>query len=218
MNQPRIFKRLLAKEIFRKAYTYTPINISNDSKSSIHGQFGTIGGEQQTNWLIYKPQIISWITTNKNEVEKTVDALITPELKDQREEFINWVCDVQTNNGLINKSQSVIDNREISSDDISQKLAEGGILPMFGMPTTVKKLYHGINKQFESLFIDRDQAMAIYEFAPGAQKTKDKAIHTVIGFTSEISEKLSQFGSPNFDGSPFYINKWKILLAGKQFV
>jgi DEAD/DEAH box helicase domain-containing protein len=208
MNQPRIFKRLLAKEIFRKAYTYTPINISNDSKSSIHGQFGTIGGEQQTNWLIYKPQIISWITTNKNEVEKTVDALITPELKDQREEFINWVCDVQTNNGLINKSQSVIDNREISSDDISQKLAEGGILPMFGMPTTVKKLYHGINKQFESLFIDRDQAMAIYEFAPGAQKTKDKAIHTVIGFTSEISEKLSQFGSPNFDGSPFYINKW----------
>lgn len=208
MNQDRIFKRLLAKEIFRKAYTQTPINISNDGKSSIHGEFGTIGGEAQTNWLIYKPQIISWITTYKNEVEKTVDALITPELKDQREEFINWVCDVATKNGLINKSQSVIDNREISSDDISQKLAEGGILPMFGMPTTVKNLYHGINKQFEPLLIDRDQAMAIYEFAPGAQKTKDKAIHTVIGFTSEFSDKLSQYGSPNFDGSPFYINKW----------
>ncbi|MBK6450140.1 MAG: hypothetical protein IPF91_14170 [Saprospiraceae bacterium] len=44
-------------------------------------------------------------------------------------EFINWVCDVETNNGLIKKSQSVIENREISSDDISQKLAEGGILP-----------------------------------------------------------------------------------------
>lgn len=208
MNQDRIFKRLLAKEIFRKAYTQTPINISNDGKSSIHGEFGTIGGEPQTNWLIYKPQIISWITNFKNEVEKTVDALITPELKEQRQEFINWVCDVETKNGLINKSQSVIDNREISSDDISQKLAEGGILPMFGMPTTVKNLYHGINKQFEPLLIDRDQAMAIYEFAPGAQKTKDKAIHTVIGFTSEFSDKLSQYGSPNFDGSPFYINKW----------
>ncbi|MBU0488560.1 MAG: hypothetical protein KKD31_11490 [Bacteroidetes bacterium] len=208
MNQDRIFKRLLAKEIFRKAYTQTPINISNDEKSSIHGEFGTIGGDTQTNWLLYKPQIISWITNYRSEVEKTVDALITPELKEQREEFINWVCDVETKNGLVKKSQSVIDNNEISSDDISQKLAEGGILPMFGMPTTVKNLYHGISKQFEPLLIDRDQAMAIYEFAPGSQKTKDKAIHTVIGFTSPFTEKLSQYGSPNFDGSPFYINKW----------
>ncbi len=208
MNQDRIFKRLLAKEIFRKAYTQTPINISNDGKSSIHGEFGTIGGEAQTIWLQYKPQIIEWINTHKVEVEKTVDALITPELKDQRMEFINWVCDVETNNGLIKKSQSVIENREISSDDISQKLAEGGVLPMFGMPTTVKNLYHGLSKQFEPILINRDQAMAIYEFAPGSQKTKDKAIHTAIGFTSEFSEKLSQYGSPNYDGSPFYINKW----------
>lgn len=208
MNQDRIFKRLLAKEIFRKAYIQTPINISNDQKSSIHGEFGTIGGEVQANWLLYKPQIISWIRNYRQEIEKTVDALITPELKMQRNDFINWVCDVDTNNGLITKSQSIIDNKEISSDDISQKLAEGGILPMFGMPTTVKNLYHGISKHFEPLLIDRDQAMAIYEFAPGAQKTKDKAIHTVIGFTSQFTDKLSQYGNPNFDGNPFYINKW----------
>ena len=208
MNQDRIFKRLLAKEIFRKAYTQTPINISNDEKSSIHGEFGTIGGEDQTNWLIYSTQIIGWINSHKNEIEKTVDALITPELLEQRNKFIDWVCDVDTNGGLIKKSQSVIDNNEISSDDVSQKLAEGGILPMFGMPTTVKNLYHGISKRFEPLLIDRDQAMAIYEFAPGAQKTKDKAIHTVIGFSSPFTEKLSQYGSPNFDGGPFYINKW----------
>jgi hypothetical protein len=208
MNQDRIYKRLLAKEIFRKAYTQTPINISNDEKSSIHGEFGTIGGETQMNWMLYKPQIVNWINTNRIEIEKTVDALITPELKEQRNNFVNWVSDFKTNNGLIKKSQSVIDNKEISSDDVSQKLAEGGILPMFGMPTTVKNLYHGINKHFEPLLIDRDQAMAIYEFAPGAQKTKDKAIHTVIGFSSQLMDKLSQYGSPNFDGSPFYINKW----------
>jgi len=205
MNQPRIFKRLLAKEIFRKAYTQ--INVDTDEKSSIHGEFGKIGIDQ-ARWLDYKSQIITWISNNRNEVEKTVDALLTTELAEQRTEFINWICAIESESGLIRKSQSVIDNNEISSDDISQKLAEGGILPMFGMPTTVKNLYHGINKQFEPLLIDRDQAMAIYEFAPGAQKTKDKAIHTVIGFTSEVSDKLSQYGSPNFDGSPFYINKW----------
>ena len=209
MNQDRILKRLLAKEIFRKAYKQTPINVTNDEKSSIHGEFGKIG-IAQVNWIDYKSQIITWILKNKEEVEKTVDALITPELQGHRGELINWIYDVNADNALINKSQSVIDNNEISSDDVSQKLAEGGILPMFGMPTTIKNLFHGFNKKFEPLLIDRDQSMAIYEFAPGAQKTKDKAIHTVIGFTSELRDKLSQYGSPNYEGGPFYINKWMV--------
>jgi DEAD/DEAH box helicase domain-containing protein len=208
MNQDRIFKRLLAKEIFRKAYRETPIIIANDPKSSIHGEFGKIGGSTQTNWLAYKKQISTWITNNKSDVEKTIDALKTPELQDKREEFIKWICDLQSRNGLISKAQSIIDNSEITTDDISQKLAEGGVFPMFGMPTNVKNLYHGLSQQYEPLLIDRDQGMAIYEFAPGAQKTKDKAIHTAIGFTSTFAETFSQYGNPNFDGSPFYINKW----------
>jgi hypothetical protein len=196
---------LLAKEILRKAYA--EIDVDGDEKSSIHGEFGKIGNDQ-TKWLNYKSRIISWILNNRNEIERTVDALLTKGLVKQRIAFIHWVCEVESENGLIRKSQNVIDNDEISSDDISEKLAEGGMLPMFGMPTTVKNLYHGINNKFEPLLIDRDQAMAIYEFAPGAQKTKDKAIHTVIGFTSELSDKLSRHGSPNFEDSPFYINRW----------
>jgi len=210
MNQDRIFKRLLAKEIFRKAYTQ--INVDGDERSSIHGEFGKIGVDQ-SKWLNYKSQIISWISSNKTEVEKTVDALLTPELEKQRTEFINWICEIGSESSLINKSQKVVDNNEISTDDISQKLAEGGILPMFGMPTTVKNLFHGYERDsLNQLLIDRDQAMAIYEFAPGSQKTKDKAIHTAIGFTTEPSEKLpfQAHGNFNFQGNPFYINKWMV--------
>ena len=182
MGQERIFKRLLAKEIFRKAFTTIPTNVNNDEeKPSVHGEFGAID-----NWLNYKPQIINWINTNRPQVQATVEALITPELRPQRNEFVNWVCDTTTNNGLIEKSQSVIRNEEIATTDVSEKLAEGGILPMFGMPTTVKNLYHGIDRNLEPLSVDRPQSMAIYEFAPGSQKTKDKAIHSVIGFTSDI--------------------------------
>lgn len=212
MGQERIFKRLLAKEIFRRAYIDEAIDVTNDEKSSVHGEFGSIG-DNQTNWLSYKSQIANWINSNNQQIEETVDSLITPELNDKRTGFVNWVTDITTTNGLIEKAQNIIDNEEIATIDISEKLAEGGILPMFGMPTTVRNLYHGINESLESLSIDRSQSMAIYEFAPGAQKTKDKAIHQAIGFTSDIiktrirgREVVTNTRTRN--QLPFYLNRW----------
>ena len=212
MNQERIFKRLLAKEIFRKAYIDENIDITNDEKSSVHGEFGNIG-DSQVNWLDYKAQIINWIRNSRQKIEETVDALLTPELQAGRNDFINWVVDTEAANGLIAKTQNVVNNEEIATTDVSEKLAEGGILPMFGMPTTIRNLYHGINKHLEPLSIDRAQSMAIYEFAPGAQKTKDKAIHQVIGFTSDIistrihgNETVTNTRTAN--QLPFSLNRW----------
>ena len=75
---------------------------------------------------------------------------------------------------------------------LAEALAEKNLLPMFGMPSRVRYLYHGFpkrknqknNKEFQT--IDRDLELAISDFAPGAQKTKDKKIHTSIGFTSSL--------------------------------
>lgn len=209
MNQERIFKRLLAKEIFRKAYIDEAIDITADEKSSVHGEFGNIG-DVQVNWIDYKVQVIHWIANNRIKIEETVDALITPQLSAKRNDFINWITDTTTANGLIEKAQSVINNEEIATTDVSEKLAEGGILPMFGMPTTIRNLYHGISKHLEPLSIDRAQSMAIYEFAPGAQKTKDKAIHQVIGFTSDIINTRINGNETvtNARKQPFSMNRW----------
>lgn len=206
MGQERIFKRLLAKEILRRAYDEKRIDITSDDKSSVHGEFGSVDS-----WASYKPEIINWIIENSEAIEQTVNALVTTQLADRKDEFVNWVTDIV--NGLVKKAQSIIDEEEISSNDISEKFAEGGILPMFGMPTTVKNLYHGINRKPETLSIDRAQAMAIYEFAPGAQKTKDKAIHQVIGFTSDfIKTRRNGFEIiTNVDTAnllPFSLNRW----------
>jgi len=207
MGQERIFKRLLAKEIFRRAYVEKEIDITSDDKSSVHGEFGSVDS-----WTIYKPKISNWINENRTVIEQTVDALLTPQLKDKKDEFVNWVADTTTPNGLIEKAESIIKNEEIASNDISEKFAEGGILPMFGMPTTVKNLYHGIKSfhgNLESLSIDRAQAMAIYEFAPGAQKTKDKAIHQVIGFTSDFIKVYNGIKNANTANQlPFSLNRW----------
>ncbi|THU41234.1 DEAD/DEAH box helicase [Niastella caeni] len=209
MGQERIFKRLLAKEILRRAYIGEGIDVSADEKSSVHGEFGNIG-DVQMNWTVYKSQIIHWITTSRSQIEETIDALITPQLLFRKNDFINWIADTTTANGLIGKAQSIIDNDEIATTDVSEKLAEGGILPMFGMPTTVRNLYHGINEDLEPLSIDRAQSMAIYEFAPGAQKTKDKAIHQVIGFTSDIIKTRINGNETvtNTRKLPFSLNRW----------
>lgn len=202
MGQERIFRRLLAKEILRRAYVEKEIDITSDDKSSVHGEFGSVAS-----WAIYKPEISNWINENRTAIEQTVNALLTPQLKDKKDDFVNWVADIE--NGLVKKAQSIIDEEEIASNDISEKFAEGGILPMFGMPTTVKNLYHGINRNLEPLSIDRAQSMAIYEFAPGAQKTKDKAIHQVIGFTSDFINIHN--GIKNADTAnqlPFSLNRW----------
>lgn len=212
MNQERIFKRLLAKEIYRVAYIDEGIDITNDTKSSVHGEFGSIGDEQ-VNWKGYKAQVIHWINNNKAKIEETINALITPALRPRKDDLIRWIIDTKDVNGLIEKSQSIINNEEIATTDISEKLAEGGILPMFGMPTTIRSLYHSINNNLVPLSIDRTQAMAIYEFAPGSQKTKDKAIHQVIGFTSDIIKTRTSSGEKVINARtsnqlPFYLNRW----------
>lgn len=207
MGQERIFKRLLAKEILRRAYVEKEIDITSDDKSSVHGEFGSVDS-----WAIYKTEIANWINENKTAIEQTVDALLTLQLQIKRDEFVNWISDTTTPSGLIEKAESIINNEEIASNDISEKFAEGGILPMFGMPTTVKNLYHGIKSyhgNLEVLSIDRAQAMAIYEFAPGAQKTKDKAIHQAIGFTSDFINVHNGIKNVNTNNNlPFSLNRW----------
>jgi hypothetical protein len=52
--------------------------------------------------------------------------------------------------------------------------------------------------------------MAIYEFAPGAQKTKDKAIHQAIGFTSDFINTRARGVEivANTRHLPFSLNRW----------
>lgn len=69
---------------------------------------------------------------------------------------------------------------------LAHTLAEGGLLPMYGMPTRVRELYlrmRSTSSGMEWDTIDRDQEIAIYEFAPGSVLVKDKQEHTCIGFT-----------------------------------
>lgn len=210
MKQERIYKRLLSKEILRQAYKTIQVNVNNDEeKSSIHGDFGKIN-----NWSDYRQGISNWIDANHEEINRIAGYLLSDALKPRRQEFVDWITDPEKFRARLDE---IIANNEIPTEDISQKLAEGGILPMFGMPTGVKYMYHGIGKNNTVLSIDRPEDMAIYEFSPGMQKTKDKAIYQSVGFTSEFIKSLDTRGNDTITNSdhsdsksPFYLSKWMV--------
>ncbi|NLZ72553.1 MAG: hypothetical protein GX905_01860, partial [Bacteroidales bacterium] len=111
-----------------------------------------------------------------------------------------------------------IDEHKATSGDLSELLAESGLLPMVGMPTRIKNLIHGFKKEANNEYvaqsIDRDINIAIYEFAPGAQKTKDKGVFQAIGFTRPI-EGIEPYnvvkpGIGTFDDTAFTERKWLI--------
>lgn len=214
MGQTRILKRLVTKEVLRQAFIPLVTEIKedllslsmNERQTSVHGEFG-----KTAHWQNYRERVREWILSNHTIVEEVIAAL-KPDIKpDQKEELLAWITS-NHEDGLLSKVNQIIENDEISTIDISEKLAEGGILPMFGMPTSVRNLYHEIindGSDFSLKSIDRSSDMAIYEFSPGAQKTKDKAIHTSIGFTNDFIIRNGHWNEPVIvNDSPFYNERW----------
>ena len=72
---------------------------------------------------------------------------------------------------------------------LAQCLSELGYLPMYGMPSDLREFYHGFNYDpnvMDLRSISRSTEMAINEFAPGSEKTKDKGKYRVEGLTTPL--------------------------------
>lgn len=96
---------------------------------------------------------------------------------------------------------------------VANALAEGGLLPMYGMPTRVKPLYLGLSSAGGDLdwdTTDRDSDLAIYEFAPGATLVRDKRVHTAVGVTSTLPKprKWGAWQIPGQDLRPPLEDEW----------
>lgn len=224
ISQKRIIKRLIAKEVLRQSFSRISTDVKedlltlpkNERSLSVHGEFG-----KKDHWEKYKPEIQLWLNENEEEVDKIIHSLNPNINSNDKSELKEWFMD--NNFGFLSKLDQVIKNDEIATKDISEKLAEGGILPMFGMPTSVRNLYHEITNEgsnYELKAIDRNTDLAIYEFSPGAQKTKDKAIHTSIGFTSDYITNNGNWAENPIIArdSPFYNERWMIKCRNCNFI
>ncbi|MBK6699248.1 MAG: hypothetical protein IPG55_04975 [Saprospiraceae bacterium] len=184
LDQERIFKRMLAKAVLR--FLFKHLNLSNVG-NSVHGEFGFVDNYNQTNLqtiidddLANSNSVIKRIFNSLNIGIYTAGQLI----KFDFTKFENWIKSLP-----FTITQQIANS---TSGELSELLAESGMLPMGGMPTRIRNLIHGFKKSndgnegYDTQSIDRDLGTAIYEFAPGAQKTKDKGVIHAIGFSPNI--------------------------------
>ncbi|HPF91040.1 MAG TPA: DUF1998 domain-containing protein [Flavobacteriales bacterium] len=230
MDQEKIMKRLLAKEVLRRVFKDVEQEVAridedgngeaNEQEpgqeffgSNVHGEFGPV-----SIWTPdRKSRVKEWINAHRQEIDAILDGLLSGvsiELAAKRPSLKEWLT-----TGLLEEMDKAAEDSNLSSEDLSQRLAEAGILPMFGMPTSVRNLYHGVGGRWQDpylLAIDRAEGMAVNEFAPGAQKTKDKAIHTAIGFTAPLAIGRLRNGNKAVthllpdDQHPFALHKWMV--------
>lgn len=217
MGQERIVKRLLVKACLCNAFAAAGIDWTQSPQSppDTHGEFGYTVVQRKNNeeikyngWAQNRENVIAALENQKEYRESLMAIFGIP--YEQRELYHNWfentlpleidrVAGHSIDDGIAEQleddANEALENPsepEASiKNGLAESLAEAGILPMFGMPTRTRVLYHGLDKK--DMTIDRDLELAITEFAPGAQKTKDKAIHTAIGFTAPLMKRRNQW-------------------------
>jgi len=143
-----------------------------------------------------KPEIKKWIEEHQDDIIKVIKYYteqFVPSEDDLNNKVLDWV-----NKNVISLMDEAI--KRSTQDDNAQSLVEAGLLPMYGLPTALRNLYHNgssghsqiitdngrtVRKYYEkySGIIDRPVEQSITEFAPGAIKTKDSAEYKSAGLT-----------------------------------
>jgi Lhr-like helicase len=181
VSRLEIARRIMAKETLRRAFLYAGVTWkeSPESPPDSHGEFGVAQLWATRNDI--RDRVRQFLSESPEVVEVAAAAAASLESKLSADELAAYARDE-----LFGELQAAIQRAAFPDEGVATRLAEEGILPMFGMPTRTRVLYHGVKVNNEPEVIDRDLDLAITEFAPGSQKTKDKKIYTSIGFTPAI--------------------------------
>jgi hypothetical protein len=181
LSRPEILQRVLAIEVLRQAFRQLAIDDEEiELGSNVHGQFGACRDwRSRDDHPGHEPYVRDWVATNGESVDAVIESLLLgTELLQERYALQSWA-----RTEMLDAVGEIADTAT-SDADLSQALAEGGLLPMFGFPTRVRYLFHGIPDGSQwppKAVIDRDLEIAVSQFAPGSETPKDKAVHTAVG-------------------------------------
>lgn len=175
-----IAQRLAAKECLRRVFlTLNRRWHEYVDKPDTHGEFGSVANldfDQLSNQL------------NSNAIRIAMQDFCEALVRGT--EIEPSVLSSYLTDKLLPRIQSVLDSGEFIELNLAHRLAEAGVLPMFGMPTRVRNLYYDRPAHDGEGFkaIDRDLDLAIAEFSPGSERTKDKRTYRPNGLIGSIQQ------------------------------
>ncbi|MEH2078036.1 MAG: DEAD/DEAH box helicase, partial [Nostoc sp.] len=177
MTSVPIFERVLIKEVLRQAFAETNFSGGSDN---VHGEFGNVA-----DWNNYQADIQDWLRDPNNEpaIITVLDSLrvqtaLANASNAQMLGFLRY--------DLIPEIQTIVEDKTYTQNQLSERLANAGLLPMFGFPTRVRSLYTRFPARANQWpptegVVDRNLDIALSQFAPRSQTVKDKAVHTACG-------------------------------------
>lgn len=185
-------KRVVVKEILHQAFI--GLRYQYDLQDTA-GEFGRISEWNNTN----KATLQNWLTNNEVAVNAIVHRYFDQfntngQIQNDIQDIINWIS-----NDMISQIDNAVHKATNPDMGLASYLSEAGFLPMYGMPSDVRNFYHGYDSVFKKVkSIDRSSEIAITEFAPGSEKTKDKGKYRVEGLTIPIMEEANAQNNINF--------------------
>jgi len=190
--RPRVIRRVLAAEMLRRAFR--PLDFPH-GRQTLHGAFGTV-----TDWPRHR-QTVEDFLRDSDETSRVASRLLAfSGLETELDSFVRY-CAFE----LTLDIEFVVSKSGQSDQQLSEALAEYGILPMFGFPTRVRNLYgkrcNSLRDLETTTISDRNLAVAISNFAPGSEIVKDGYVHTASGFAAYTgmgrrAESIDPLGPP----------------------
>ncbi|WP_271986574.1 DEAD/DEAH box helicase [Pseudoclavibacter terrae] len=179
LNRPEIFARSLRSEVLRQASAdFIVVDNGEDASANVHGAFGKTPDWQ----AMLRPRLEQWLLDHPDTVRDTARSLASGTAFQGTADEEARKC-----------ARSLVDDIDSAAmtprhEDLSQLLAEHGLLPMFGFPTSVRYLH--LNRPARSYpwpptgIIDRDLSMAVSQFAPMSEVVRDGTVYPVVGITA----------------------------------
>lgn len=195
LSRPEIPLRAITAEVLRRAFL-SLADPPQHGPDSAHGAFG-----KSTEWEAkYRPSITKWLEVS-SEVTDVVRRLATYSLLSRGEiEQLEYFCRTQ----LTARVTEVVHDAQYIQEELSERLATAGVLPMFGFPTRVRMLYDpSEGETLDDITVsDRPIDHAIWSFSPGAELPKEKRLYTACGFAHYVVGFQGLQAQPNPLGPP----------------
>jgi Lhr-like helicase len=178
-DRDAIFRRVVRAEALRLAFNRLADTDPVFAQGrNIHGQFGLA----QEFDAAREALIRQYVADRTPEIEACVVALLDHTLLIRTVDAATLTA--QVTGVLIDEVRDIADLPH-EHPDLSQRLAERGLLPLYGFPTQVRYLFTERATRSETWppegALDRDMRLAISEYAPGNEVVREKLVHTSVG-------------------------------------